>query len=176
MPSIVLLALLSAGIGIQLAVTAFLVLRFLEGRDAQVRWWAIAFTLYTAVLILEGLSFVWPQLLIGRHLVFLLAAAAMARGFGPQPLPFALLLGVGAMVLSTLLLQVSPVWAAVPPSLMGGFLFIRAALGYAQLVGGLDERSSRLVFSGLLLTGLLALDYPFLPLTPRWVGVGGALS
>ncbi len=176
MPFVALLALLSAGIGIQLAVTAFLVLRFLEGREAQVRWWAIAFALYTVHLILEALSLSWPQLLIGRHLFFLLAAAALARGFGPPPLPFALLLGAGAMALSVALLPVSPGWAALPPSLLGGFLFIRAAVGYAQMVGGLGERSSRLVFSGLLLTGLLALDYPLLRLNPIWVGVGGALS
>src|SRR3972149_9835751 len=90
MPSVAILGLLSVGIGIELAVTAFLILRFLESREPQVRWWAVAFALYTAHVLLETLALIWPAalfLLWWRHLFFLLAAAAMARRFGPLPLP-----------------------------------------------------------------------------------------
>src|SRR3972149_3543987 len=104
MPSVAILGLLSVGIGIELAVTAFLILRFLESREPQVRWWAVAFALYTAHVLLETLAFIWPAglfLLWWRHLFFLLAAAAMARSFGPLPLPLSPLL--------------AGVWMGVPP-------------------------------------------------------------
>jgi len=176
MPSTALQALLAVGIGIQLAVTAFLVLRFFEGRELQVRWWAIAFFFYTAHVMAETFSFVWPDLLILRHLLFLLAAAALARSFGPLPPLLSPWVGLGAMVLSAVLLRVSPVWAAVPPSLVGGLWFAAAAQGYVRSVGGLDERSSLLVFGGLLATGLLALAYPLLRPNPLLVGAGAVLS
>src|SRR3972149_6699563 len=90
MPSVAILGLLSVGIGIELAVTAFLILRFLESREPQVRWWAVAFALYTAHVLLETLAFIWPAglfLLWWRHLFFLLAAAAVGRRFRTLPPP-----------------------------------------------------------------------------------------
>src|SRR3989304_2958421 len=99
MPSVAILGLLSVGIGIELAVTAFLILRFLESREPQVRWWAVAFSLYTAHVLLETLAFIWPAalfLLWWRHLFFLLGAAAVARSFGPLPPPLSPLLAAGA--------------------------------------------------------------------------------
>jgi len=184
MPSVAILGLLSVGIGIELAVTAFLILRFLESREPQVRWWAVAFALYTAHVLLETLAFIWPAglfLLWWRHLFFLLAAAAMARSFGPLPLPLSPLLAAVALVfsglvLSGLLFSGSPGWAALPPSLLGGAWFILAALRYVRSVGGLDERSSLLVFGGLLLTGLISLAYPLLRPQQIWVGVGAVLA
>ena len=184
MPSVALLGLLSVGIGIELAVTAFLILRFLESREPQVRWWAVAFSLYTAHVVLETLAFIWPAalfLLWWRHLFFLLAAAAMARSFGPLPLPLSPLLAAVAMVfsglvLSGLLFSGSPGWAALPPSVLGGAWFILAALRYVRSVGGLDERSSLLVFGGLLLTGLISLAYPLLRPQQIWLGVGAVLA
>ena len=184
MPSVALLSLLSVGIGIELAVTAFLILRFLESRESQVRWWAVAFALYTAHVVLETLAFIWPAalfLLWWRHLFFLLAAAAMARSFGSLPLPLSPLLAAVAvvfsgLVLSGLLFSGSPGWAALPPSLLGGAWFILAALRYVRSVGGLDERSSLLVFGGLLLTGLISLAYPLLRPQQIWVGVGAVLA
>jgi len=175
MPSVALLGLLSVGIGIELAVTAFLILRFLESREPQVRWWAVAFSLYTAHVVLETLAFIWPAAL------FLLAAAAMARSFGPLPLPLSPLLAAVAMVfsglvLSGLLFSGSPGWAALPPSVLGGAWFILAALRYVRSVGGLDERSSLLVFGGLLLTGLISLAYPLLRPQQIWLGVGAVLA
>ena len=184
MPSVAILGLLSVGIGIELAVTAFLILRFLESREPQVRWWAVAFSLYTAHVVLETLAFIWPAalfLLWWRHLFFLLAAAAMARSFGPLPLPLSPLLAAVAMVfsglvLSGLLFSGSPGWAALPPSVLGGAWFILAALRYVRSVGGLDERSSLLVFGGLLLTGLISLAYPLLRPQQIWLGVGAVLA
>src|SRR3989304_6331113 len=134
MPSVAILGLLSVGIGIELAVTAFLILRFLESREPQVRWWAVAFPLYPAHVLLETLAFIWPAglfLLWWRHLFFLLAAAAMARSFGPLPLPLSPLLAAVALVfsglvLSGLLFSGSPGWAALPPSLLGGAWFLPA--------------------------------------------------
>src|SRR3990170_948650 len=137
MPSVAILGLLSVGIGIELAVTAFLILRFLESREPQVRWWAVAFALYTAHVLLEPLAFIWPAglfLLWWRHLFFLLAAAAMARSFGPLPLPLSPLLAAVALVfsglvLSGLLFSGSPGWAALPPSVLAGLFTIAFALG-----------------------------------------------
>ncbi len=176
MPSVALLSLLSVGIGIELAVTAFLILRFLESREPQVGWWAAAFVFYTFHVMLEALAFIWPGVLILRHLFFVLAAAAIARSFGPLPLPLSPLLAAVALVLSALLLPASPGWAALPPSLLGGTWFMLAALRYVRAVGGLDERSSVLVFGGLLLTGLNSLAYPLLRPQQIWVGVGAVLA
>lgn len=176
MSSFALLGLLSVGIGIELAVTAFLLLRYLESREAQVGWWAAAFALYTAHVLLETLAFIWPGLIILRHLFFVLGAAAIARSLGPLPLPLSPLLAAVAVVLSALLLPSSPGWAAVPPSLLGGAWFVLAAVRYSQVVGGLEERSSLLVFGGLLLTGAISLAYPLLRPQPIWVGVGAGLS
>src|SRR3990172_5301809 len=150
MPSVAILGLLSVGIGIELAVTAFLILRFLESREPQVRWWAVA----------------W---------------GVMGSGFGPLPLPLSTLLAAVALVfsglvLSGLLFSGSPGWAALPPSLLGGAWFILAALRYVRSVGGLDERSSLLVFGGLLLTGLISLAYPLLRPQQIWLGVGAVLA
>ncbi|MDQ7849575.1 MAG: GAF domain-containing sensor histidine kinase [Armatimonadota bacterium] len=176
MLSFALLGLLSVGIGIELAVTAFLLLRFVESREAQVGWWAAAFALYTAHVLLEALAFIWPGVIILRHLFFVLAAAAIARSLGPLPLPLSPLLAVVAIVLSALLLPSFPGWAAVPPSLLGGAWFVLAAVRYLRGVGGLEERSSLLVFGGLLLTGAISLAYPLLRPQPIWVGVGAGLS
>src|SRR3972149_3975341 len=136
MPSVALLGLLSVGIGIELAVTAFLILRFLESREPQVRWWAVAFSLYTAHVVLETLAFIWPAglfLLWGGAPLFLLGPAAMARSFGPLPLPLSPLLAAVAMVfsglvLSGLLFSGSPGWGALPPSVLGGAWVILAPL------------------------------------------------
>src|SRR3972149_9269294 len=103
MPSVAILGLLSVGIGIELAVTAFLILRFLESREPQVRWWAVAFALYTAHVLLETLAFIWPAglfLLWWGHLFFLLVAAALACSFGPLPPPLSPLLAAGGLGVS----------------------------------------------------------------------------
>src|SRR3970040_3147984 len=105
----------------------------------------------------------------------------MARVSAPAPLPLPPLLAAVAMVfsglvLSGLLFSGSPGWAALLPSLLGGAWFILAALRYVRSVGGLDERSSLLVFGGLLLTGLVSLAYPLLRPQQIWLGVGAVLG
>src|SRR3972149_6159717 len=88
----------------------------------------------------------------------------------------AVTLVVSGLVRAGLLFSGSPGWAALPPSLLGGAWFILAALRYVRSVGGLDERSSLLVFGGLLLTGLISLAYPLLRPQQIWVGVGAVLA
>src|SRR3972149_5122498 len=83
---------------------------------------------------------------------------------------------LAAAVFSLLLFSGSPGWAALPPSVLGGAWFILAALRYVRSVGGLDERSSLLVFGGPLLTGLISLAYPLLRPHQIWVGVGAVLA
>ncbi|MDQ7828476.1 MAG: GAF domain-containing sensor histidine kinase [Armatimonadota bacterium] len=171
-----LIPLLALGFGLLLAATAFLVFRYLESREQEVRWWAIAFTLFTGHVVAEGLAFAWPAASLVRHLLFLFAAGAMARSFGPVPWPLTPLLGVVAVVAAALLLP-SSVWlAALPPSVVAGLWFFTAAVRYARFVGGLDERSSRLVAGGMVLEGLVSLSYPLLRPHPVGVGVGAVVS
>jgi signal transduction histidine kinase len=172
----VLIALLALGFGLLLAATAFLAFRYLESREQEVRWWAIAFALFTGHVVAEGLSFAWPAASLVRHVLFLFAAGAMARSFGPLPWPLTPLLGVVAVVAAALLLRASAWLAAVPPSVVAGLWFFTAAIRYARFVGGLDERSARLVAGGMVLEGVVSLSYPLLRPHPVGVGVGAVVS
>ncbi|MBI4279408.1 MAG: GAF domain-containing sensor histidine kinase [Armatimonadetes bacterium] len=163
---------LAVGVGIHLAVTLFLLARYLEGRERPLAWWTVAYFLFTAHVGMEmalGVtSASWPTLL--RHATFMLAAWAMIRSFGR-------FVGVGvaslfALLLAAWLLPRSWVAAAVPPSLVGGVGFVATAFLFRKAEGGLHESSDYLLFWGLVLTGLHAFDYPFIRLHPQWAILG----
>src|SRR3972149_4310582 len=120
MPSLALLGLLSVGIGIELAVTAFLILRFLESREPQVRWWAVAFSLYTAHVVLETLAFIWP------------AARSLLWGGGLDELSPLLVFGglllTGLISLAYPLLRPQQIWLGVG-AVLAGLFTIAFALG-----------------------------------------------
>jgi signal transduction histidine kinase len=171
-----LTAALAVGVGIHLALTLFLWLRYLEGREKQIRWWAIAYAFFAAHVIAETLITVVPDpaLVALRHALFLASSWAMVQSFRQDARVTAA--AIAALVLSTALARPSWWAAAVAASMVGGGGFMAgAALLYHQ-ERGLHATSAKLLFWGLLLTGALALAYPVLRPDPIWASVGAAFS
>ncbi len=172
----VLTGALAVGVGIHLALTLFLLLRYLEGRERQIGWWAVAYALFAAHVVAETLLTLAPSsiLVSVRHGLFLASAWAMVQSFRPDRR--ATVLAGAGVVASAVLAGTSWTAAAVVASLLGGAAFAGSAgLLYGQ-ERGLQTTSARLLFWGLLLTGLLALAYPLLRPHPALAGVGAAFS
>ena len=171
-----LVAALAAGVGIHLVVALFLLLRYLDGRERLFGWWAAAFVFFAAHVFAEALLSIQPLWLwvALRHFFFVAAAWAMVTSFQPS---WAVSAGAAAVAVLTAVVQpLSWLAAAVIASVAGGAGFmISAALLYRR-EGGLESTSTRLLFWGLLLTGLHALDYPLLRPHPTWQTVGAAFS
>ncbi len=167
---------LAVGVGVHLAVTLVLLLRYLEGREQLIGWWALAYLFFTAHVVAEALLVIAPDptLFAIRHVLFIAAAWAMVSSFRPRWSITAS--AAGGTLLCILLVPISPVASALTASLLGGIGFVASAWQLYDREGGLRASSTTLLFWGLLLTGIHALDYPFLRTHPPLVGVGAALS
>lgn len=171
-----LTAALAVGVGIHLALTLFLLLRYLEGRERRIAWWAVAYAFFTAHLVAETLITMAPDdvLYATRHALFIAAAWSMLYSFRPDP---RLTLAAGAaIVAAAVLTPLRWVAGAGAASLAGGAAFVVSAVRLYREEAGLKVASTILLFWGLLLSGLHALDYPFLRLRPAPAAVGAALS
>jgi len=171
-----LLGALTVGVGIHLVVALFLLLRYLDGRERLFGWWSLAYVFFAAHVFIEavlamGASPVWFTL---RHLFFIAAAWAMLYSF--RPVWWSTALAVALTLLVAVLQPASWLGAAVAASLGGGAGFIASAALLYEREAGLAGQSTRLLFWGLLLTGLHALDYPFLRPHPSLATVGAAFS
>lgn len=169
-------AALAVGVGIHLAVTLFLLLRYLEGRERLIGWWAIAYGFFTAHLIAETLITVDPNpaVIAMRHGLFIASAWALVQSFRPHWASTAMALA-GAL-LAALLTPVSWLGGAVVASTLGGAGFVASAWLLYQQEDGLQTASASLLFWGLLLSGIHAFDYPLLRPHPQWAAGGAAVS
>jgi len=171
-----LVAALTAGVGIHLVVALFLLLRYLDGRERLFAWWATAYAFFAAHVFAEAVLSVEPLWLwfVLRHVFFVAAAWAIVTSFRPR-----WWVSVGAAAVAVLIAAVQPFsWlaAAITASLAGGAGFVVSAGLLYQREGGLKSTSTRLLFWGLLLTGLHAFDYPLVRPQPTWQAVGAAFS
>ncbi|MEX0766374.1 MAG: GAF domain-containing sensor histidine kinase [bacterium] len=171
-----LTAALAVGVGIHLALTLFLLLRYLEGRERRIGWWAVAYAFFTAHLVAETLLTMSPDVVLyaTRHALFIAAAWAMLYSF--QPDPRLTTTAAVAMLAAAVLVPVSWMWAALVASLTAGAAFVASALRLYREEEGLQTPSSLLLFWGLVLSGIHALDYPFFRPHPLLAAVGAAFS
>ncbi len=169
-------AALAVGVGIHLALTLFLLLRYLEGRERQIWWWAVAYGFFTAHLITDTLITVQPAdvLFATRHALFIAAAWAMVHSFWADPRVNAL--GALGIVLSVRLALWSWTAGAVTASVFGGAALIASAVLLYRRERGVHTISATLLFLGLLLAGIHSLDYPLLRPSPLTAEVGAAFS
>ncbi len=171
-----LTAALAVGVGIHLALTLFLLLRYLEGRERRIGWWAVAYAFFTAHLVAETLITVSPDgiLYATRHALFIAAAWSMLYSFRPDA---RLTLAAAAAILAAALLApLSWRGGALTASLAGGAAFVASAVHLYHEEKGLHTPSAALLFWGLLLSGIHALDYPFFRPHPVLAAVGAAFS
>ena len=171
-----LVAALTVGVGIHLVVALFLLLRYLDGRERIFAWWATAYAFFAAHVFAEAVISLNPSWLwfVLRHVFFVAAAWAMVTSFRPHW--WVSLAGAAAATLAAVLQPFSWLAAAIAASLAGGAGYVISAWLLYQREGGLESLSSRLLFWGLLLTGVHALDYPLLRPHPTWQTVGAAFS
>lgn len=169
-------AALAVGVGIHLALTLFLFLRYLEGRERRIGWWAVAYAFFTAHLVAETLITLTPDVVLfaTRHALFIAAAWAMLYSFLPDP---RLTLAAAIAILAAAVLAPAS-WGggAGVASLAAGAAFVASALRLYREEEGLQTPSAMLLFWGLVLSGIHALDYPFLRPHPLLAAVGAALS
>lgn len=171
-----LVAALTVGVGIHLVVALFLLLRYLDGRERLFGWWSLAYGffaahVFTEALLAMGAPAQWFAL---RHVFFIAAAWAMVYSFRPLWWTTALAAGLGLLV--ALLQPVSWTGAAAVAAAASGTGFILSAWLQYRREGGMAGQSSRLLFWGLLLTGVHALDYPLLRPHPQLATIGAAFS
>jgi len=171
-----LTAALAVGVGIHLALTLFLLLRYLEGRERRIGWWAVAYAFFTAHLVAETLLTMSPDVFLyaTRHALFIAAAWAMLYSFQPDPRLTAT--AAVAMLAAAVLVPVSWTGAALVASLTAGAAFVASALRLYREEEGLQAPSAVLLFWGLVLSGVHALDYPFFRPHPLLAAVGAAFS
>ncbi|MDR7500014.1 MAG: hypothetical protein QN169_09830, partial [Armatimonadota bacterium] len=148
-----LVGALTVGVGIHLVVALFLLLRYLDGRERLFGWWSLAYAFFALHVFVEavlamGASEGW---FLPRHLLFLAAAWAMLCSFRPVWWAAALAAAVGATVV---VFRESWFAAAVAASLGGAAGFTASAVLLYRQEGGLAGQSTRLLFWGLLLTGV----------------------
>lgn len=171
-----LAAALAVGVGIHLALTLFLLLRYLEGRERRIGWWAVAYAFFTAHLVAETLITLTPDafLYATRHALFIAAAWSMLYSFRPDSkLTWA---AMGTIVLAAILAPISWTAGALVASLAGSSAFVASATLLYREEEGLQTPSAILLFWGLTLSGIHALDYPFFRPHPGLAAVGAAFS
>jgi signal transduction histidine kinase len=169
---------LAIGIGAHAAVTLLLFLRFVENRERTVLWWTGAYVLFTLHVVAEAAAMRTPQpwLFFARNAAFVAAAFVMFssvavawRGLTRHRLL------AGAVGLAACALAASAIgtgtgtwWLmAWPPSVFAAIAFLASARFLRQAEGGARQWGTALLFWGLVLTGLHALDYPLLrPVAP----------
>lgn len=171
-----LVAALTVGVGIHLVVALFLLLRYLDGRERLFGWWSLGYGFFAVHVFIEALLAMGadPAWYALRHASFIAAAWAMVYSF--RPLWWSTAAAAGAALLAAVLQPVSWIAAAATASAAGAAGFVIAASLLYRREGGLLTSSARLLFWGLLLTGIHALDYPFLRAHPELAPIGAAFS
>ena len=168
------------GVGTHLAVSLFLLLRYLDTRKHLAGLWAAAYAMLTAhggaeVALAAAPA---PGWLVVRH-VLVLTAGVLLLGSFPENRRYLWAASGGALLAAAaawLLAASGRVWpwAALPTSVLAGLLFLAVARSYRRAEAERTDTATHLVAWGFALTGWLQLGYPFLrPL--EWGSFAGAL-
>jgi signal transduction histidine kinase len=172
----ILTAALAVGVGIHLALTLFLLLRYLESRDSQIGWWAAAYACFAAQTVADTVLTLIPATpLIGvRHVLLLAASWAMLQSFRSDARVTTV--AILAAAASAILVPKSWLAGAVTASTLAAGGFVASAWRLYRQYDGLSTGSTQLLFGGLLLTAVQSLAYPLLRARGAWVGVEAVSS
>ncbi|MDR7423606.1 MAG: GAF domain-containing sensor histidine kinase [Armatimonadota bacterium] len=175
------LNVIALGVGSHLALTLFLLLRYLETRRRLAGLWALAYALLAARSGVELLLPAAPAAagLAGRWALTLGPALIL---FGSFPANrgrlAAAVLGATLAVAAVWPLVAAGAtwpWASVPAAGATALAFLAVADSYRRGEAGRDDLAARLVRWGFALTGLVELGYPFMrPLGWGALAAGGA--
>ncbi len=163
-----MIIIIALGVGAHLAVTLFLLLRYLDSRSPVAGLWAAGYGLLTAQELIEGVlaSGVTQELIVTRHALVLAAGILLAGSFAANRryLVAALAASGLALVAAWSLAPAGFPWAwnAIPVSAVEALLFIAAARSYRRSEGAQGDPATSLVTSALALTGVLQFAYPLL--------------
>jgi signal transduction histidine kinase len=168
------------GVGTHLAVSLFLLLRYLDTRQRLAGLWAAAYAMLTAHGAVEvALSATTaPGWLVVRHVLVLIAGVLLLGSF-PENRRYLWAASGGALLAAVAAWPLAASgrtwpWAALPTSVIAGLLFLAVARSYRRREGERADTATHLVAWGFALTGWLQLGYPFLrPL--EWGSLAGAL-
>ncbi len=175
-----LLSVIALGVGAHLAVTLFLLLRYLDNRSATAGLWAVGYGLLTVQELIEGLlaGGVTQGLIVTRHALVLAAGILLAGSFAVNNryLVAALVASGLALAAAWPLAPAGSLWAwnATPASAVEALLFVAAARSYRRSEGAQGDPATSLVTSALVLTGVLQFAYPLLR-PQQWGSLIGAL-
>lgn len=168
------------GVGAHLAVSLFLLLRYLDTRQHLAGLWAAAYAMLTAhgVVEIALAAASAPGWLVVRHLLVLTAGVLLLGSF-PENRRYLWAASGGALLAAAAAWPLAASgrtwpWAALPTSVIAGLLFLAVARSYRRREGERADTATHLVAWGFALTGWLQIGYPFLrPL--EWGSLAGAL-
>ncbi len=177
---------LALGIGAHAAVMLLLFLRYLESRERIIMWWTGAYVLFTLHVVAEAAAMrtALPWLFFARNAAFVAAAVVMLSSVAVARwgmTRYDLVAGATGMAVCALaasaLGAAGGVWWCMvwPPSIFAAATFLASAFFLWQTAPR-REWGTVLLCWGLVLTGLHALDYPFLrPLAPLLGGLASGV-
>jgi signal transduction histidine kinase len=169
------LNVIALGIGSHLALTLFLLLRYLETRRRTTGLWALAYTLLAGQAGLEIMlpAAPAPNWLVGRWVLTLLPALVLFGSFRENRRRLTAA-AIGAALCATAAWPIVAAgwtwpWASLPAAAAAAALFLAVAASYRRAEAGRGDFATHLVRWGFALTGVVELTYPFV----RPVGWGG---
>lgn len=163
-----LLTVMALGVGAHLAVTLFLLLRYLDNRSPTAGLWAAGYGLLTAQELIDGIlaGGVTQELIVTRHALVLAAGILLVGSFAANRRYLVAALAAGGLALVAAW-SLAPAgfpwpWNTIPASAVEALLFIAAARSYRRSEGAQGDPATSLVTSALVLTGVLQFAYPLL--------------
>lgn len=163
-----LLTVMALGVGAHLAVTLFLLLRYLDNRSPTAGLWAAGYGLLTAQELIDGIlaGGVTQELILTRHALVLAAGILLVGSFAANRRYLVAALAAGGLALVAAW-SLAPAgfpwpWNTIPASAVEALLFIAAARSYRRSEGAQGDPATSLVTSALVLTGVLQFAYPLL--------------
>jgi signal transduction histidine kinase len=177
-----MLDVVALGVGAHLAVTFFLLLRYLDTRAPAAGLWAAGYGLLAAQDLFEGLlaGGATSAPIMARHALFL-AAGLLVFGSFPSNRRYVGLAGVISVVAFASFWPVEAYgltrpWSTLSASAVEGVLFVASARAYRGADGQGGGLGTLLVTWALALTGLLEFAHPFLRLQQGANLAGAAFS
>ncbi len=177
------IAILAIAIGIYAAVVLVLVGNYVETRSRYVAWWTAGAAMLAARAVLElGLLSPLPAvpLLLLRNTLLLAGAGffltgSVARDPRGRGIVLAGVLGFGGLVAAAVVLLLAGPGRGTPldvfvarlvTGLAASTAFLLAAEGYRRAEQILDDPSTRVIFAGLLATGMNLIGWAWVSRTP----------
>jgi signal transduction histidine kinase len=162
------LNIIALGVGSHLALTFFLLLRYLETRRRTAGLWAVAYALLAAQAGLEVMlpAAPAPGWIVGRWTLTLLPALLLFGSF-PENGGRLIVAAVGAALSAAAAWPLVVAgwtwpWASLPAAAAAALLFLVVAASYRRAEAGRGDLATHLVRWGFALTGLVELSYPFM--------------